>query len=140
VIEHHLRRLHTDEDGARYRQMGLWQDRSLPEFVDQWADERPDSLAISDGGFSWTYADFRTLSLKMAQLLLDLGVQRRDVVAIQERGSALLPLFTLRPTERGDLRAVVTQWREAELLPLLQCSRAPLLVVRSRPGRISLRW
>ena len=129
------RALHTVAHAARYRAEGLWQDRNLPEFVDRWAQERGDRLAVTDAATRLTFAQLAERSLRAAQVLLDLGVTPGDVVAVQAHGNVVLPLLNIAAHRVGAIfMPVATAWREAELGPLLATSRSPVVVVPSADG------
>ena len=124
------RSLHTTTQAIRYRDEYLWQDRNLPEFLDHWAVERGDKLSVTDANFRLTFAELATLTLRAAQVLLDLGVEPGDVVVVQAHGTVVLPLMNLAAHRVGAVfMPVSTAWREAELGPLLAASKAPVIVV-----------
>ena len=73
----------------RYRREGSWGDSVVTDYLDRWADEKPDSTAIvshfhqDDRSVSLSYGEVRRLVDLAARSLLDLGVRPNDRVAVQ---------------------------------------------------------
>lgn len=127
---------HDESDATRFRDLGVWQDRNIPELVDQWAQERPDKLALVDGHVRWSYAELVDHSLRAAQVLLDLGVSEGEAVATQVPSSGLLPLLHLATNRIGAIFVPLsTTWRGAELEPLLATTQASVLFVPGATDR-----
>lgn len=124
-----LRRWHDAAQSAQYRRSGVWGDRTLPEIVDEHAVDAPDKVAVVDDHVRWTYGELRDLSLRAAQLLLDLGVGAGDPVAVQVPSCGLLPLVHLAANRIGAFMvAMPTRWRRSEVGSLLRTIQAEVLV------------
>jgi acyl-CoA synthetase (AMP-forming)/AMP-acid ligase II len=123
-------RLHTEEDAARFRARGWWSDKCLFELVDEWAGRAGDKPAVSDGTYTWTYAQLRDRSLRAAQVLLDLGVRPGDAVAAQVPSSALIPALHFAVNRLGAVFVPIPEmWRAAEVEAVVRGSRASVLLV-----------
>ena len=126
----HLTRLHTDEDAARFRTHGWWSDHCLFELIDRWADRTPEKVAVSDGVREWTYAELREVSLRAAQVLLELGVQPGDAVTVQVPNSVLIPALHSAVNRLGAVFVPVPEmWRASEVEAVVRGSRASVLLV-----------
>jgi non-ribosomal peptide synthetase component E (peptide arylation enzyme) len=131
-----IRRWHDDAQAQEYRRLGIWGDRALIELFDECVARHPEKIAIIDDRVRWTYAELRDLSLRAAQLLLDLGVGPGDPVAVQVPSCGLLPLVHLAANRIGAIMvAVPTRWRRAEVGSLLRTVEAEVLIaVQSERG------
>ena len=126
----HLSRWHTDADAARFRALGWWSDDLLYEIVDSWADRDGEKLAVTDGIHAWTYAELRDVSLRAAQVLLDLGVRPGDAVTVQAASSALIPALHFAVNRLGAVFVPVPEmWRAAEVEAVVRGSSASVLLV-----------
>lgn len=56
--------------------------QSIPDFITEQALNRPEATAVVDGQTQWSYADLETLSNRIANYLVSVGLQERDVVAV----------------------------------------------------------
>jgi non-ribosomal peptide synthetase component E (peptide arylation enzyme) len=131
----HVSRWHTEEDAARFRAHGWWSDRCLFEIVDQWAEQTGEKLAVTDGIYEWTYAQLRDVSLRAAQVLLDLGVGPGDAVTVQAPNSALIPALHSAVNRLGAVFVPVPEmWRASEVEAVVRGSRASVLLVPDGAG------
>jgi non-ribosomal peptide synthetase component E (peptide arylation enzyme) len=125
---------------ARYRAEGLWGDATIVELFDRQAQLRPDKLAVADAEVRWTYAELQDRSLRLARLLVDLGVRRGEAVAAQVPSSALLPLMHLATNRIGALLVpMATGWRQAEVPALVTSVNARVLFAVSGDDTFDLR-
>src|SRR5262249_52931670 len=75
---------HSPELQRRFRGKGLWNDDRLTDYVEKWAKETPDKVAMEvPGGPSLTYAQTLKKSRRFANALLAAGFRKGDVIAIQ---------------------------------------------------------
>jgi acyl-CoA synthetase (AMP-forming)/AMP-acid ligase II len=122
-------RIHDETRAAEYVKAGIWTDKSLHDRIAEFAEATPTQPAVSDGTTSWTYRELHQYVLRLARVLLDLGVQRGEVVVVQTMNTVHLPAMHAALGWIGAITAPVSsQWREAEMLPLLTTSRAVLFV------------
>lgn len=63
---------------------GVWQQDTLNDLLDSWTEKTPDKMfACEPGGRVFSFKDFSRSSQTFANALLDLGLRKGDVVAIQ---------------------------------------------------------
>ncbi|MEE2999450.1 MAG: class I adenylate-forming enzyme family protein [Pseudomonadota bacterium] len=74
---------HSKKLTEKFRDSGYWNDDTLSTYIEKWAKETPEKTAIVDPEQELTYAEWYSASLKFANALLDLGLKRGDVIAIQ---------------------------------------------------------
>jgi non-ribosomal peptide synthetase component E (peptide arylation enzyme) len=131
----HVSRWHTEQDAARFRAHGWWSDECLFEIVDAWAERTGEKLAVTDGTYEWTYAQLRDVSLRGAQVLLDLRVGPGDAVTVQIPNSALIPALHSAVNRLGAVFVPVPEmWRASEVEAVVRGSRASVLLVPEGPG------
>ena len=73
----------TAEEVARYRELGLWGDEVLWDFVERATADRPDALCVTDGETTYTFAEARDRAARLASGLSGLGLRSGDRVAVQ---------------------------------------------------------
>ncbi|KQY57612.1 MULTISPECIES: AMP-binding protein [unclassified Nocardioides] len=73
----------TSEMVADHTGKGYWLDRTITDYLDDWAGRTPDKVAFVDPRRSVTYAGLKDEVDRAALRLLDLGVQPGDVVSFQ---------------------------------------------------------
>ena len=114
------------------RASNLWSDRLLTEFLDRWAQEHPEKLAIVDSRGRMTYGELQAQSLQCAAALLKLGLNAGDVMTLQLPNWREWTVLHLAATRIGVItNPVVTIFRERELSEMLQISETKLLVAPS---------
>ena len=74
---------YAETDIAAYYESGLWQSASLFEIVSAQAAARPEKVFIFDSTTSYTYAQLRDQSLRLAAGLRRAGVGVGDRVVVQ---------------------------------------------------------
>jgi non-ribosomal peptide synthetase component E (peptide arylation enzyme) len=124
-----MRRWHDELQARRYREAGIWGDKTMPEIFDEHVATHPDKPAVIDGEVRWSYGELADLTLRAARLLADLGVGPGDPVAVQVPTCALLPLINLAANRIGAyMVAMPTRWRRAEVGSLLATIGAEVLI------------
>lgn len=73
----------TAEWTERHTSAGYWRNRTITDFLDQYAAATPDKIAFIDSRRLITYAGLRDLTDRVALGLLELGVGPGDVVSFQ---------------------------------------------------------
>lgn len=73
----------TDELIAKYTEGGYWVDRTITDYLDDWAERTPDKVAFIDSRREITYAALRAEVDRCALGLLELGIEPGDVVSFQ---------------------------------------------------------
>ena len=122
----------------RYRCEGSWGDSVVTDYLDRWADEKPDSTAIvshfhHDGSsVSLTYREVRRRVDLVARSLLDLGVQPNDRVAVQLPNWWHFPVLYLACVRIGATTIPITPiMRHRQVRHILERTRARVAVVPS---------
>lgn len=73
----------TDELIEKYTSAGHWVDRTITDYLDDWAERTPDKVAFIDSRREVTYGQLRSEVDRCALGLLELGIQPGDVVSFQ---------------------------------------------------------
>ena len=68
---------------ARFREQGYWNDDTLETVLAKWSASEPDRIAVIHGSRRITFGELHLSSRRMANGLIDLGLRKGDVVAIQ---------------------------------------------------------
>lgn len=74
---------YRSETVERFRAQGWWPDRHLCDYLDGWAEAKPDSPFVADGARSATFGSFRDSAYRLAGHLRELGVGAGDRVVVQ---------------------------------------------------------
>ncbi len=120
----------TPEMFARYRSLGYWTDERLCEQWDRCADLWPDREAISDSRVRLTWAQAKQWIDRMALGLLELGLKKDDMLAIQLPNCVELTLLRVA-TEKVSILClpVLRTFRHKEMEYILQRTGATALVI-----------
>ncbi len=125
-----IRAWHDADAGRRFRELGLWGDQTLAEIFDEQADSHPDKLAVADAEVRWSYGELQDLTLRIASVLVDLGVEPGDPIAAQLPSCGLLAAVHLAANRAGAIFVPLsTTWRRAEIGSLLRAVKPPVLLV-----------
>src|SRR5512139_1399966 len=73
----------TPEKIEEYTSAGYWVDRTITDYLDEWADRTPDKVALVDSRREITYAALRREVDRCALGLLEMGLEPGDVVSFQ---------------------------------------------------------
>jgi len=121
---------HPEHTVNRYVTEGHWQSDTLCDLLDKWAVETPDRLFASEAdGRGFTYREFSRASLKFANALLDIGLGKGDIVAIQLPSSIEFLIAYFGVTRMGGILATMHMpYEEHELRPLLEFSGAKAVI------------
>lgn len=83
----------------------------VPEFVEErlthWAQERPDEVAVTYLGRSWTWSQWHDRVRRLAGALTGLGVQRGDVVSFLDKNHPACVELSLAASMLGAANAIV---------------------------------
>lgn len=122
--------LTSADRAARYRAAGFWRDETIAQRFTRMAQRDPDKIAIVDGGRRIIYADALATVERIAQNLLNLGVEKDAVIALQAPNCAEFPLLHFAVQRIGRLFLPLhDSWRHAEIEHLLELSGASVLIV-----------
>lgn len=121
---------HDPALAAQHRASGRWNDDHVVHWVEHWAKETPEKIAIEPyGAPSCSYAALNDASLRFANALLDLGLRAGDVVAIQLPSSVEFITAYLGVTRMGAILSTMHMpYREGELEPLLNFAEAKAVI------------
>jgi acyl-CoA synthetase (AMP-forming)/AMP-acid ligase II len=118
-------RIHSDQQIQHFHEVQWYGSRLLVDHVDAQAVAAPHKIAIVEAHRSLTYQQLVRLSENVAASLLDLGVRRGDVVAIQAPNWAELPILHFATDRIGAIFLPLSEgFRSRELVHLLKQSRA----------------
>jgi non-ribosomal peptide synthetase component E (peptide arylation enzyme) len=120
----------SPEQAAKYRREGFWQDKTVYERVRAAAQADPDKIAIIDSQRRFSYADvLRTVDI-LAGNLLDLGIPKGGVVAVQSKNAAELPLLHMAAQRIGLLYMPLhDSWRGIEVEHTLRSADVTTLII-----------
>jgi cyclohexanecarboxylate-CoA ligase len=126
---------HSPELQRRFRGEGLWNDDRLTDYVEKWARETPDKVAMEvPGGLSLTYAQTLEKSRRFANALLAAGFRKGDVIAIQLPSHPEFLIAYFGVTMMGGILCTLHMpYRAGEMRPLLQFADAAA-VICTPPG------
>jgi non-ribosomal peptide synthetase component E (peptide arylation enzyme) len=120
--------LYGNDTFSKYYESGLWGSRLLVDFFDERALLTPDKVAIVEAHRSHTYVQVKAATQNLAAALLDLGVCKGDVVAVQSPNWTELPMLHLATDRIGAIFLPLSEgFREKELLHLLNKAQAKVL-------------
>ena len=123
----------------RYQREGWWRDTVITDYLDRWADEKPDRVAL----VSHSYAHDQTTTLSYRQLLrlvdrvawalLDLGVEPGDRVAVQLPNWWHFTIFYLACARIGAAIVPITPiMRHLQIKLMLDRTEAKVMVIPPR--------
>jgi acyl-CoA synthetase (AMP-forming)/AMP-acid ligase II len=113
----------------RYTREGYWNDDTLITYLDRWARETPDKAAIRTADRDISYAELHAASRRLANSLLDLGVEKQDVVAIQmPNWPEFLIAYFGTMMMGGILATMHMPYRGREMEPLLEHGQAKAVI------------
>ena len=113
------------ELSARYLRDGSWTADTVRSWLEARAAETPDAEALrhADGSLSW--GDAVNRSRRLANALLDLGIRKGDVVAVQLPNVPEFALFYFAATMIGAVVSTMHMpYRAGEMEPLLRHANA----------------
>ena len=111
--------------GARSRWEAVWREETLRDWVERWALEAPDRVAIRIGDACITYAGLSRRASSVAACFHQLGLRRGDVIAVQlPNGVEFLLTYLAAGYIGATLQTIHMPYRAAEIEALLRHSRA----------------
>jgi cyclohexanecarboxylate-CoA ligase len=112
---------------SKYLKLGHWNGDTVSSWLDKWADKTPDAIAVRGPDGILTYAEQRDSARRLANSLLDIGIQKGDVVAIQLPNLAAFTTAYFGVLMMGGVLSTMHMpYRAGEMKPLLEhaCARA----------------
>ncbi len=121
---------HRAELAEEFRRVGLWNGDRLVDYLERWATETPERIAMGvPGEPGLSYREVLDRSRRFANALLGLGLVKGDVVAIQAPN---VPEFLIAyygvSMMGGVLCTLHMPYREGELAPLLRFAEAKAII------------
>jgi 2,3-dihydroxybenzoate-AMP ligase len=121
-----------EDDAARYRARGLWEDRTIGEYVLDAADRHPEKVAVISGDVRMTYRELIARMDEGAERLLALGIRPGERVLVQLANDWPFVVFTLACFRAGIVPVMaLPAHRSHELTYIARHSDAVALVVPS---------
>jgi len=119
-----------EHDAARYRSEGIWEDRTLGEYVLDAAERTPDKVALISGETRMTYRELTERMDQAAERLLALGIVPGQRMLVQLTNDWPFVVFTLACFRAGIVPVMaLPAHRSHELTYLAEHSDAVALVV-----------
>lgn len=114
---------------SRYLVQGWWNADTVTAWLDKWATNAPERSAIRWRGGSLSYAETRSRAQRLAAALLDLGVAKGDVVAIQLPNVPEFLIAYFAVTMFGGIVSTLHMpYRASEMEPLLRHAAARAVI------------
>lgn len=113
----------------RFTREGYWNDDTLITYLERWAKETPGKPAIRTEDRDVSYAELHAAARRLANSLLDLGLEKQDVVAIQmPNWPEFLIAYFGTMMMGGILATMHMPYRGREMEPLLNHGRAKAVI------------
>ena len=126
---------HSPALAQQFRDRGFWNDDRLADYLERWADETPDKVAIAAPDRDIAFAEWRARSRRFANALLGLGLRRGDVVAIQYPNRPEFPIAFLGVAMMGGVLCTLHMpYRAGEMAPLMNHGRARAVICTAANG------
>ncbi len=125
---------------AEFREQGYWTDDTLETVLAKWSSSEPGRVAIIHGPARITFGELHAASRRVANGLLDLGLRKGNVVAIQMPN---LPEFLIAylgvALMGGVLCPLHMPYRASEMTPLLAHAGARAIICGEPTGSYDCR-
>ena len=114
---------------TKYLKLGHWNGDTVGAWLDNWAEKTPDAIAVRGPDGELTYAEQRDQARRLANSLLDIGVQKGDVVAIQLPNLAAFTTAYFGVLMMGGVLSTMHMpYRGSEMNPLLNHASARAVI------------
>ena len=115
---------------SKHLRLGHWNADTVTGWLQKWAKDTPDAIAIRTAeGSETSYSDLDSASLRLANALLELGIRRGDVVAIQLPNTPDFMVVYFAVTRIGAVLSTLHMpYRGGEMEPLLRHASARAVV------------
>ena len=115
----------TEELISDYLSRGVWQPFTLSDHWERNANRNPKGVAVSDGARALSWQEAKVWTDRLALALVQLGLKRDDLLAIQLPNSVELPLIRVACEKAGILSLPLPRTlRQAEMGQCLGCTEA----------------
>jgi len=120
----------TEELISDYLSRGVWQPFTLSDHWERNADRNPEGVAVSDGQRALSWQEAKLWTDRLALALIQLGLKRDDLLAIQLPNSVELPLIRVACEKAGVLSLPLPRTlRQAEMGQCLGFTQAAAVVL-----------
>lgn len=120
----------TEKDIKEYIRRGFWKPITLADHWERNAAENPLGIAVTDGSRSVSWSGAKLWSDRLALALVDLGLERDDMLVMQLPNCVELPLIRLACEKAGVLCLPVPRTlRHHEMRHCLQFTGAKAVVI-----------
>jgi len=120
----------TEELISDYLRRGVWQAFTLSDHWERNAARNPNGVAVSDGARALSWAEAKLWTDRLALALIQLGLKRDDLLAIQLPNSIELPLIRVACEKAGILSLPLPRTlRQAEMGLCLSSTEAAAVVL-----------
>lgn len=114
---------------TRHLRLGNWNGDTVNGWLEKWAKETPDAIAAIGNGREVTFKQIHDDALRLANSLLDLGISKGDVVAIQLPNQIeFMTVYYAVSMIGAVLSTMHMPYRSAEMEPLLRHGSARAVV------------
>ncbi len=120
----------TEELISDYLRRGVWQPFTLSDHWERNATRNPEGIAVSDGARALSWQEAKLWTDRLALALVQLGLKRDDLLAIQLPNSVELPLIRVACEKAGILSLPLPRTlRQAEMGHCLGFTQAAAVVL-----------
>ena len=114
---------------TKYLKPGHWNGDTVSAWLDKWGEKTPDAIAVRGPDGELTYAEQRDRARRLANSLLDIGMQKGDVVAIQLPNLAAFTTAYFGVLMMGGVLSTMHMpYRGGEMKPLLDHASARAVI------------
>ncbi|MBI2543977.1 MAG: AMP-binding protein [Candidatus Rokubacteria bacterium] len=109
---------------------GYWRNETLAQYLDRWASERPERIAIADGAGRYTWGELARVVERVAYGLRAVGVEPGSAIPCQLHNWNEFILVALAASRLGAiLNPIPPIYRARELRFILNLLESPVLVI-----------
>ncbi|GAA6525852.1 AMP-binding protein [Intrasporangium sp. DVR] len=120
----------TPDKIEEYTSAGYWVNRTITDYLDEWAERSPDKVAVIDSRRQVTYAELRRETDRCALGLLELGIEPGDVMSFQLPNWIESVVLHLALSRIGAVNnPLIPIYREREVGFMVELSESKLIVV-----------
>ncbi len=113
----------------KHLKLGNWNDDTVTTWLDKWTTNTPDAILVSSHDSDITCGEIREHSLRLANSLLNLGIQKGDVVAIQLPNITEFVIAYLAVLSMGGVLSTLHMpYRAGEMAPLMKHCHACAII------------
>ncbi|MEE2997819.1 MAG: class I adenylate-forming enzyme family protein [Pseudomonadota bacterium] len=114
---------------SKHLRLGNWNGDTIADWLQKWAIETPDATAAIDADIQTTFKQIHEDALRLANSLIELGIRKGDVVAIQLPNQIeFMKVYFAVCLMGGVLSTMHMPYRAGEIEPLLKHANARAIV------------